>query len=400
MATDERWTARPLARYLATAVLVRSMDSGSTVGITLLALSLPGLAHPLQVAGLLAASRTLPYILAPITGRWLNRLADPRPAITAGALLFALGVVVTVLTLGVVPLPFTMAAAATAGLAGPLLTGGLSSVLGSVADRAGRRRSGLDAITYGLGTTFSPAIVSILAAAYSPRLAVLGLAAVGAVGSLMVFTLPLGAGVGSGRTVGFAQIFGAIVRIPGLRRTTMVSFGAMVAVTCAMLLGIARVDAQNPARAGWVAVAMGVGAMTGNIMFTARPPRISSDDGMTLSLVAVVPVLVIVALASGIPAQVGLFALFGFTMTPINVMSITARGEYAPPEVQGGIFVTLAGVKMGFGAIGSALAGTLAGFGYTTALLILSGYVAVVVMVVLVDRGLTGRAVSRVSTPG
>ena len=89
---DGRWSAGPLARYLTAAMLVRSMDSGSTVGITLLALTLPGLEQPLQVAGLLAASRTLPYLLAPITGRSLNRLVDPRPAITAGALLFATGV--------------------------------------------------------------------------------------------------------------------------------------------------------------------------------------------------------------------------------------------------------------------------------------------------------------------
>ena len=255
------------------------------------------------MAGLLAASRTLPYLLAPITGRWLNRLVDPRPAITAGALLFATGVAATVSTLGHVPLPLTMAAAATAGLAGPLLTGGLSSILGSVADRAGRRRSGFDAITYGLGT-----------------------------------------------------IAGAVVRIPGLRRTTLIGFGATIAVTSAMLLGIARVEAQSPIAAGWVAVAMGAGAMTGNIMFSIRPPRISSDDGMTLSLVAIVPVLAVVAVQL--------------------------------------IFVTLAGLKLAFGAIGSALAGTLASFGYTTALLCLSAYVALLLGLVVVDRVVTGRRVT------
>ena len=81
-------------------------------------------------------------------------------------------------------------------------------------------------------------------------------------------------------------------------------------------------------------------------------------------------------------------------MTPINVMSITARGEYAPPEVQGGIFVTLAGLKLAFGAIGSALAGTLASFGYTTALLCLSAYVALLLGLVVVDRVVTGRRVT------
>ena len=378
---DGRWSAGPLARYLTAAMLVRSMDSGSTVGITLLALTLPGLEQPLQVAGLLAASRTLPYLLAPITGRWLNRLVDPRPAITAGALLFATGVAATVSTLGHVPLPLTMAAAATAGLAGPLLTGGLSSILGSVADRAGRRRSGFDAITYGLGTTLSPAAVSLLAATAGPRVAVLALVITGAVASLLVLTLPLGAGHRAARSIGFADIAGAVVRIPGLRRTTLI-------------LGIARVEAQSPIAAGWVAVAMGAGAMTGNIMFSIRPPRISSDDGMTLSLVAIVPVLAVVALASGVAAQVGLFALYGLAMTPINVMSILARGEYAPPEVQGGIFVTLAGLKLAFGAIGSALAGTLASFGYTTALLCLSAYVALLLGLVVVDRVVTGRRVT------
>lgn len=391
---DGRWSAGPLARYLTAAMLVRSMDSGSTVGITLLALTLPGLEQPLQVAGLLAASRTLPYLLAPITGRWLNRLVDPRPAITAGALLFATGVAATVSTLGHVPLPLTMAAAATAGLAGPLLTGGLSSILGSVADRAGRRRSGFDAITYGLGTTLSPAAVSLVAATAGPRVAVLALVITGAVASLLVLTLPLGAGHRAARSIGFADIAGAVVRIPGLRRTTLIGFGATIAVTSAMLLGIARVEAQSPIAAGWVAVAMGAGAMTGNVMFSIRPPRISSDDGMTLSLVAIVPVLAVVALASGVAAQVGLFALYGLAMTPINVMSITARGEYAPPEVQGGIFVTLAGLKLAFGAIGSALAGTLASFGYTTALLCLSAYVALLLGLVVVDRVVTGRRVT------
>lgn len=392
---DGRWSAWPLARYLTAAMLVRSMDSGSTVGITLLALSLPGLDHPLQVAGLLAASRTALYLLAPITGRWLNRLADPRPAITAGALLFAAGVTATVLSLGRVPLGLTMGAAATAGLAGPLLTGGLSSVLGSVADRAGRRRSGLDALTCGLGSTFSPALVSLAAVVVGPRTAVLGLALAGALASALVLTLPLAPSLGSGRPVGFGEILGAIVRIPGLRRTTLIGFGATVAVSASLLLGIARVESQSPAAAGWVAVAMGLGAMTGNILFTTRPPRVSSDNGMTASLVAVVPVLLTVGLVSGVPAQVAVFALYGFTMTPINVMAITARGEYAPQEVQSGIFVTLAGTKLAFGAIGSALAGTLAGFGYGVAFQCLALYVAVLVGVVFIDRALTGRAVER-----
>ena len=87
----------------------------------------------------------------------------------------------------------------------------------------------------------------------------------------------------------------------------------------------------------------------------------------------------------------GATTTIGPSSRPPSRLTRPARCAIALP---GGIFVTLAGLKLAFGAIGSALAGTLASFGYTTALLCLSAYVALLLGLVVVDRVVTGRRVT------
>jgi hypothetical protein len=142
-----------LARYVFAATLVRSADGGAVVAIVLLAhaCGMPG-----WLAGLLGASITAPHLLGPFIARRLDTARDGRKVIACSAVLHGvlLGAAALLLPVGWAIWPAMLLFVS--GIFGPMLTGGISSRLPSIAgpeQRSQRRAQSWDVASYGLSGT-------------------------------------------------------------------------------------------------------------------------------------------------------------------------------------------------------------------------------------------------------
>ena len=138
-----------LARYVFAATLVRSADGGAVVAIVLLAhaCGMPG-----WLAGILGASITAPHMLGPFIARRLDTARDGRKVIACSAVLHGVLLGAAALLLPVAWPIWPAMLLFVSGIFGPMLTGGISSRLPSIAgpgQRSQRRAQSWDVASYG-----------------------------------------------------------------------------------------------------------------------------------------------------------------------------------------------------------------------------------------------------------
>jgi hypothetical protein len=154
----------------------------------------------------------------------------------------------------------------------------------------------------------------------------------------------------------------AIWREPRLRQVAVLTWVAAFVVAAALLAGMALGERVASGGGGWVAAAFGAGGLVGGGFLTARPLRIEPARGMLIWVAMIVPVLAVEAVASGsLPLLLATSATMGLVVAPQTVLSLAARGEYAPANVRGTVFVTVAGTKVAFSSAGTAVAGLTVG---------------------------------------
>ena len=404
----------PLARYLAAATLARGADAGAAVGLVLLAVSpAAGLQHGVGAGGLLAAALTAPHLLGPWVARRLDRSRDGRRVLAAAFAAYGCALAAAALGLGRVPFGVVVAAVAAAGACGPLLTGGLSSRLAAIVEggrptgqgrRAGNdpakrpdrrtgndpakrpnrrsgddpakrpdprsgngRAEGWDAITYGLAGTLGPALVGVMAAATSPLVALLALAAATVLAAALTLTLPRAEpAASSGRdaltvraTLRLLVEHAPLRRVGGATMLTSASFGALPVI--AVLFG-PTLSAHAGAGASLV-VAFGLGNLAGSGLVTAFPLQ-GEPERLTTRWVAVMgATLGVCALAPSYPLALAAFALAGASNAPFVTATLAARSRYAPARARAQVFVSVAGAKVAMASAGTALAGAASGAG-------------------------------------
>jgi sugar phosphate permease len=129
---------------------------------------------------------------------------------------------------------------------------------------------------------------------------------------------------------------------------------------------------RNASGALWAAFAVGstVGALALVRLQRRHPPhRI-----VVISLVAYGTLMLLWPLAETLPAALGLIALAALADGPGLAATFAVRQDWAPRDLQGQIFTTAAGVKVGAFALGAAVAGPLVtGIGSSGALLAAAG---------------------------
>jgi hypothetical protein len=217
-----------LIRYLAAAVLGRVADEGGRIVLVLLAIDRTG---STAVGGLLAGCFLVPHVIAaPISGAIADR--SPHRARVQGAALVTFGFCLALVAIlaGNVPNGVLMVVAIIGGCAGPLLTGGMTSLLGNLVPGATRDRAyGLDIATYNLAGIVGPAAGAMLAALVSPMIATFALGASALAGGILVVRLPGEKPSGQyGRPAVETSLLSLdamrhMVRNPSLRTATIVS---------------------------------------------------------------------------------------------------------------------------------------------------------------------------------
>lgn len=352
-----------LARYVFAATMVRSADGGAVVAIVLLA---QASGQPGWVSGLLGAAITAPHLLGPFIARRLDTARDGRrviaiSALAHGALLGAAGLLLPV-TWAIIPAALLIVS----GLFGPMLTGGISSRLPSIAgpsQKSQRRAQSWDVASYGISGTLGPAAVASIAATIGPMAATPILAAAAIIGAGAVLALPRQAPVADpGAVPSPARTLVTIWRSGPLRRTltltVVVAFSVaalpIYAVTIAPSLGSA-------ALAGTLVAGYGVGNLGGSALLMVWPLRGDADKLTAFLAAAVAVTLVIVIPMPNLATALIAFALVGIANALFFAATLAARSEYAPNEARGQVFIWVGALKIAAGSAGTATAGALIG---------------------------------------
>ncbi|MGW7450764.1 MFS transporter [Streptomyces sp. NPDC054787] len=351
-------------RYLAAALAARFANEGMGMAVVLLALERTGSAA--HGAFVLTAWLVPNVLAAPLAGVAAGRTRRPRLFHVGALATFAAAVAALSVLLGRAPGALVFAVAVLGGTCGPMVTGGLSSlVTGLVPAGPGQDRAyGWDASTYNAAAVTAPAVVSLLAATVSAGPAMGALAVSGALAAALAATLAYEdrgpAGTRSGPRAGVGAGLAALWRVPELRAITSATTLAFVGIgslTTTSVLLAARLG--SPGAGGVLMTAFAVGALAGSLtlgrMTSVEPGRLVrwalTGTGVALTAAAFTPSVVLTA---------ALFAVAGVCDGPLLTATLRIRAEYAPSGVRTQVFTLGAGLKMTAASAGAALVGLAA----------------------------------------
>ncbi|AUH41780.1 MFS transporter [Streptomyces sp. CMB-StM0423] len=375
--------------YLATATCARLADDGMAVSVTLLALHRTGSAA--QGAAVLAAWMAPHAVAAPLTGALAARARGAGAAFHVAALgVFAAAIAGVALTIGRAPVPVVLAVAALGGCCGPMVTGGLSSLLaGLVPDTAARARAyALDAATYNAAGIAAPAAVTATAGVWGagPAMGTLAVSAVGAAGLATTLRAPgpagkqpktapdagtragaapdveetaEAAGGPRGRSSLWRELragLRVLCEIPALRGITAATSLAFVGIGGLAPAAVLLADERGyPGGGGVLLTVLAAGALAGALGAARRGPGVS-DVRLAFVCLAGTGVALLGAAASGpYPLCVALFGLAGLCDGPLLAATLRVRADHAPPAVRTQVFTLGAGLKTTAASAGAAL---------------------------------------------
>ncbi|WP_338060008.1 MFS transporter [Streptomyces griseoruber] len=381
-----------LARYVIAAALARTADGGAVVAVVLLVSSSGG---PGTLAGTFGACITAPHLLGPFVARPLDLARDGRKVIAAACLLYATALTAGVLAYGRAPALVSALLLAVAGTCGPLLTGGISSRLPAIAGpqlRTQRRAQGWDGATYGIGGTAGPSLVAALASWGSPTAAALALATAVGAAAVCVLLLPPAApdrGGDRGKILKPGPTLMLMARTGHLRRTTYVTMTVALSVAALPVTAVhmTKILGVESGTAAVLTAAYGLGNLVGSVTVMVSPLT-GDPDRLTRRLALCVVVgLGAVAMSHSFALSISAFALTGILNALFFAATLAARTEYAPPALQGQVFIWVAALKITSGSAGTALAGSLTGLDVRLPLLLgISGTTAAVLAATLEKR--------------
>ncbi|MEV7628893.1 MFS transporter [Actinoplanes sp. NPDC089786] len=371
-------------RYLGGATLARGADAGAAVGFVLL--------KPTVVGAVLAACLTAPHLLGPVLARRLDRARDGRRLIAVVCAAYGVFLAIAALGLDRIPLVLVVLAAATAGVCGPLLTGGLSSRLAALVpgdERAQRRAQGLDALSYGIGGTAGPAAAAALASLTGARVSLLVLATAAVIAGLLVLSLPAaGNPVPRDEVLSVRQALTLILTTGPLRRVMYTTVVASVPGGAIAVIAVAYAPALrvSPGTAGLLAAAYGFGVLLGSLAVTARPLLGEPERLVTRAGALMGVAYGLCAAAPGFALAFAGFTLIGVLNAPFFTATLASRAAYSPPQARAQVFVSMAALKVGGQSAGTAAAGTALGLGARTLLLIGAALIIATAAATVLDR--------------
>jgi MFS family permease len=363
-------------RFVGAATFARVADEMFSVGVVLLALERTGSA---AVAGLLVAAITLPSLItAPLLGAWLDLRGRRKALMMLDQVLASAALIALALLLGHVPDALVVAIVFLAGLTWPLSFGGFTSLIPAiVSDELLPRANAVEATSFNFALIAGPLLAGAIVGLAGPEAAVLTEA------GLTLFTLVLLAGFDAldRGPVRAADSLMHVVR-DGLR--ALVNVPQLLGVTVAGALNLAgagfltvafpyfcveHLDApRNAAGALWAAFALG--STIGALALVRLQRRYRAHNVVLVSMIAFGVLMLPWPLAESLPVALALVAIGSIADGPGLAATFAVRQDWAPRDLQGQIFTTAAGLKVGSFALGAAVAGPLVtGIGSTGAII-------------------------------
>jgi MFS family permease len=357
--------ARGIGTLLAAALTARLADQGAALGVTLVVLART---HSPPLAGFVVAAFAFPALVTgPVIGAWLDRLSAKRVLFLGNqAALTACLVAIDVLA-GRSPGIVLVMLSLTAGLTGPVITGGFTSLIPLLVtpDRL-TRANVADSATYDIAGLAGPAMVALAAGLAGPSGGLAVVAGVSGAGVVLALLAPMPSlpDSRSGETVARAIADGLrlLVRRPLLAATTAATTAAQIPEgMLPIALPLAAVAAGGRASAGgWLLTAVSAGALAGATVSGRLIDAVGPRALLAGAMAAGAPPLAALALAPPPVPSLVLAGLFGVATAPVLAATFTVRQRDVPAERYAQVAATAASLKTGTYAAGSGLAGVMA----------------------------------------
>jgi len=384
MATSEslQLLRRPgFARYFTVVASARATGTMFNVAGVLLVLDRTG---SLTLAGLVVAAATLPGALTgPFLGGWLDVARSRRRLLVLDRLVTAGALLALLLLAGHAPDWLLPVVGVLYGITSPLSSGAFATVLPEIAGQE------LIAIAYTFEATsinaafiVGPVLSGLIAGTAGAATAVEVQLAIGIALAVLIATDPTfelrpeHAGARPGGVLhAVAQGFASIWRIPPLRWNTIISI-IYVAAWGMLNVGFPAYAVSVGAGAhasGYMWAAVSAGSMLSAFALRRAVAGLGLRLLMGISFLAMAASVGLWPLAGGLAAALALIFLTGLLEGPSLVALISVRQRFAPAQLRGQIFSTVASLDVAAIAVGAALAGPFqASFG-TEATLLASG---------------------------
>jgi predicted MFS family arabinose efflux permease len=360
----QRWT-RGIGRLMAAAFAARLADQGAALGVVLVVL---GRTHSPPLAGLVVGAFSFPALITgPVIGAWLDRLRAKRALFAANQAILTACLIAIDLLAGRSPGGVLAMFGLVAGLTGPVITGGFSSLVPLLVPPDSLTLANVaDSATYDLSGLAGPAMVALAASLMGPGGGLAVVAGVSATGVVLALMAPMPRTPGSRPDETAARAIADGMRIL-VRRPLLAA--ATAATTTAQLpegmlpvvLPLLAVAAGSRASAsGWLLTAASVGGLIGTAvsgrLIDALGPRVVIAGATA----AAAPLLAVLAVVPPFVPSVALMALFGMTTGPLLTATFTVRQREVPAGRYAQLAATAASAKTGASAVGAALAGLMA----------------------------------------
>src|SRR4051795_4766518 len=367
-------------RFVGAATFARVADEMFSVGVVLLALERTGSA---VLAGFLVAAITLPSLVtAPLLGAWLDLRGQRKALMMIDQAIASAALVAIALLVGRAPDALLVAIAFLAGLTWPLSFGGFTSLIPAIVPEALLpRANAIEATSFNVALIAGPLLAGAIAGLAGPEATVLTEA------GLTLFTLVL--------LVGFDALDSGPVRAGG-SLMHVVRDGLRALVHVPQLLGVSVAGALNLVGAGFLTVAFpyfcvehldasrnasgalwaafAFGSTIGALALVRLQRRYRPHNVVLVSMVVFGVLMLPWVLAGSLAVAVVLVAVGSIADGPGLAATFAVRQDWAPRDLQGQIFTTAAGLKVGAFALGAAVAGPLVtGIGSSATLLAAAG---------------------------
>ncbi|MEA2211732.1 MAG: hypothetical protein QOF83_1680 [Solirubrobacteraceae bacterium] len=357
-------------RLLATALIGRLPQGMSSLAILLL---VRGSTHSYAVAALAVAVYTLASaVCAPLQGHLIDRFGRAR-VLAPSAIGQAAGLATLVLASDAhAGAPVLVGVAAVAGGLLPPVAPTVRALLGEVFRDASTRESAyaLDAVVQEVIWTAGPLVVAVLIATVSAAAAVLLVAAICVVGTLLFVFSPLARGGGSR---GHRHTHQTALASRELRRLLL-----PVALTGAGLgaieVGLPALALHSGSRAasGLLLAIWSVGSMAGGLWYGSRTWRSPLAGRYRLLLVAAVVFSAPLIAARSVPVAMVCSLLAGLTIAPVFSCQYALVGRLVTAGAETEAFTWISGALVTGIAAGTALGGVTVGPGGISAPFIVS----------------------------
>jgi len=342
-----------------------------------LALILAAAATPagLTLGGLLVAAFLIPSVVAaPFVGRLADISSNPNRLY---AMAFAFnGIVIALcgLLLGAVHPAIILIMAAIGGSVGPLMQGGLSSLVGAIVPKPLMHQGyALDVVTYNVSAILAPAIVAAIAGLVSPlaSLLLLSILMLGAAGNVLRLPIKHHEDRALIAAPSPADGFKAIATIAPLRSTVVAtsfsSIGVGIIPVAATMLAMETFSVN----AGVMLSTMAIGSLIGSLSYAVKPFGTENPHSLVpfISIATAIPIAILAMTTSTVLA-LALFAFAGALGGPQGTAQFSVRDRFSPTNVRTQVFTLSTSIKTTAAAIGAALAGIISGASPSLLLLI------------------------------